>query len=137
MDSIEKFVDRNYFIKENVFVYHTNDMDKTVQWFEEILGWYGEVMDRDNEGFETYGYTGDIPPEFCKAQAVPFKGIHFWRGEPVEKVLAIINVNDIKTMHNYVKKNGWDKISDIEETGASPKTCFFTTIDGSILMFTE
>lgn len=135
MEKLEKFSDRGYFVKENVLVYYTNNMDKSLKWFEDILGWYGRVIDRNENGDGVYGFASDMPQEI--SQAVPFKGIHMWYGDPIKRTIALINVHDINSLHKYVKQNGWNQISDIYESGASPKTCDITTLDGSILMLFE
>lgn len=135
MDIMDRFNARGYFVRENVFIYYTEDMDQTLQWFEDVLGWYGKVIDRLEDGTGTYGFVTDMPHELAMAQAIPFKGIHLWNGEPVEKTVALIQVSDIEKLHGYVKKQGWNQIGEIHSTGASPKTCDVTTIDNCVLSF--
>lgn len=131
---MEKHSKRGYFIKENAPIYYTKDMDKTLQWFQEILGWYGRIIDRNGDGIGVYGFVSDTPQD---QQAVPFQGIHLWYGEPILKTLALIQVQGIHSLCSYAKQNGWNQMSDIHETGASPETCDITTLDGSTLMFFE
>ncbi len=45
-----KFSERGYVVRENGPVYFTKDMDKTVKWFEDVLGWFGDVVARDKAG---------------------------------------------------------------------------------------
>jgi AraC family transcriptional regulator len=52
---MSKFSERGYVVRENGPVYFTKDMDKTVKWFEAVLGWYGDVIARDNAGNGDYG----------------------------------------------------------------------------------
>jgi len=40
---MSKFSERGYVVRENGPIYFTKDMDKTVKWFEGVLGWYGVV----------------------------------------------------------------------------------------------
>ncbi len=35
------FSERGYVVKETGAVYYTRDMDNTLKWFKEVLGWYG------------------------------------------------------------------------------------------------
>ncbi|MDD3243974.1 MAG: helix-turn-helix transcriptional regulator [Eubacteriales bacterium] len=44
--------ERGYMVKETGAVYYTLDMDKTVEWFRNVLGWYGQIDSRneDNKG---------------------------------------------------------------------------------------
>ena len=49
---MSRFSEKGYFVKENAPVYLTEDMSKTVKWFEEIMGWYGNVVEKDELGSE-------------------------------------------------------------------------------------
>ncbi len=44
--------ERGDIVKETGAVYYTTDMDKTLRWLTEILGWYGQIESRNdlNEG---------------------------------------------------------------------------------------
>ena len=44
---MEKFIERGYIVRENGPVYFTLDMDKTAKWFEDVLGWYSEIDERN------------------------------------------------------------------------------------------
>jgi len=130
-------MDREYFVKENVWIYYTPDMDQTLRWFEQVLGWNGKIFDRDDQGRGTYGFVSDIPSELIISGAVPFKGVHFWQGESIKQTVALIQVSNVDALYHFVTKNGWKQIGEIYKTGASPKTCNVKTIDGSILSFFE
>lgn len=134
---MSKFIDRSYYVKESVPIYYTKDMDKTVKWFKDILGWYGDIIDRNDDGVGVYGFVSDMPKEQVASRAVPFYGFHMWHGESLNKTLALIQVQGINSLYKYVKKNGWSQISDIHETACSPKTCNISTPDGSVLTFFE
>ncbi|MCX7772760.1 MAG: hypothetical protein N2376_06570 [Clostridia bacterium] len=45
---MKEFSKRGYLVRENGAVYHTQDMDKTLNWFKEVLGWYGEIDARND-----------------------------------------------------------------------------------------
>lgn len=53
--NLSKFSEKGYFVKENAPIYLTLDMDRTAKWFEEILGWYSNIVERDSEGKGCYG----------------------------------------------------------------------------------
>lgn len=137
MDKLKLFSGRGYYVKENVVIYYTPDMDKTLTWFEATLGWYGKVIDRDENGMGSYGFVADMPQEMVMTGAVPFKGIHLWPGEPVQKTLTLIQVKGVEVLHRTVKQSGWEQISEVHQTGASPQTCHVTTVDGCVLTFFE
>ena len=137
MDKISKYKNRAYSVIETEMIYYSLDMDKTVKWFEDILGWYGNVFDRNDQNIGTYGFVSDLPQEIIYSGAVPARTIHLWYGEPAQKVIVFVKVKNVDKMRDYVMENGWEKISGIYESGASPKTCDVTTIDGSIIWFFE
>lgn len=134
---MSKFTDKGYFVKESGPVYYTKDMDKTVKWFEEVLGWYSGVIDRKEDGTGVYGFASDIPQEIASSPVLPFQGIHLWYGAPSDKTVALIQVRGIDALYKYVKKNGWNKMSDIQKPGWSLGTCDITTPDGCVLTFFE
>lgn len=43
------FSERGYVVRETGAVYYTQDMDSTVRWFKEVLGWYGQIEQRDDK----------------------------------------------------------------------------------------
>ena len=43
------FTERGYFVKENNPVYFTQDMQKTIHWFHDVLGWYGNIVEQDKK----------------------------------------------------------------------------------------
>lgn len=134
---MNRFSERGYVIKENGPVYYTKDMDKTVAWFERILGWYSEIDARDTHGTGVYGCVYSIPPEIEKAHIAPFTGIHLFYGEPQPVIVAFMLVRGIDALHAYVQKNGWSNLSEIIHEPWGAKTCTITTIDESILRFFE
>lgn len=39
--------ERGYMVEETGAVYYTENMDKTLKWFVNILGWYGQIEAHD------------------------------------------------------------------------------------------
>ena len=72
------FSRRGYVIKETGPVYYTKNMDKTAAWFENTLGWYYEIDERDGNGNGQYGCVFDLPKEIEALHIVPFTGIHMF-----------------------------------------------------------
>lgn len=52
-------------------------------------------------------------------------------------MVGFMLVQGIEQLHAFVKKQGWNEISDINVQSWGGKTCSITTIDGSILTFFE
>lgn len=46
-------------------------------------------------------------------------------------------VSGIEKLYEFVKKSGWNDISEVEKQNWGGKTCSVTTADGSMLTFFE
>lgn len=136
-NDLETYSERGYYVKENAPVYFTKDMDKTCKWFHDVLGWYGDIVARDDADKGEYGCVFDYPGELIVAHLTPFRGIHLFSGEPIKAVVAFIAVQGLEKLHKFVKDNGWNQISDIQSQPWGAKECSITTIDGCILTFFE
>ena len=128
---------RGYTVKENGPVYHTQNMDQTVQWFQDILGWYGGIDARDENGHGTYGCVLPVPGELVHMQITPFIGMHLFLGEPAQRESGLILVDSIDQFYAFVKGNGWDEITEITHQPLGARLCSVTTIDGTVLNFFE
>lgn len=126
---------RGYTVKENGPVYYTQDMDKTVKWFEDVLGWYGNIDDRNRNGAGTYGCVLPIPGELVNMKIATFNGIHMFYGEPTEQTVAFMRVDGVDELYNFVKKNGWTQITEVKTQPWGGKECDVTTIDKSVMRF--
>lgn len=133
--TMQKFTERGYTVKENGPVYYTKNMDKTAKWFEEVLGWYAGIDQRNGSGDGTYGCVMPLPGELSNMTLVPFNGFHMFYGEPSTQTVAFMRVDNIEKLHSFIKKNGWDKISEIEIRHWGGKECDVTTIDGGAIRF--
>lgn len=129
--------ERGYIVKETGAVYYSKDMDRTLNWFKEILGWYGQIEERNEENIGTYGCVNNIPIEIEALHIAPFTGIHLFHGEPIKQMVGFMLVQGIDQLHAYVKKQGWNDITDVKVQSWGGKTCSVTTIDGSVLTFFE
>lgn len=129
--------ERGYVVKETGAVYYTQDMDRTLKWFKEVLGWYGQIESRDDKNQGLYGCVNNIPIEIEALHIAPFTGIHLFRGEPLERMVGFMLVQGVEQLYRFVKKNGWNQITDVTEQPWGGKVCSITTIDGSILTFFE
>ncbi|HKL98872.1 MAG TPA: helix-turn-helix domain-containing protein [Mobilitalea sp.] len=131
------FSERGYVVKETGAVYYTNDMDNTLKWFTEVLGWYGQIELRDEGNTGLYGCVNNIPIEFEALHIAPFTGIHMFKGEPLKMMVGFMLIQGVDQLYQFVKKNGWNQITEIKEEPWGGKTCSVTTIDGSSLTFFE
>ena len=130
---MSRFTEKGYFVKENAPIYFTEDMTKTIKWFEEVMGWYSKVVEKDDSGNGLYGVVFDILPEIEATHLAHFTGYQLFRGKPEQRVISFMQVQDIDKMHSYITSKGWDKITQVETQPWGGKTCSITTIDGYVI----
>ena len=134
---MSKFSEKGYVVKENAPIYLTEDMDKTVKWFEDVLGWYSNIVERDDNGNGCYGVVFDMLPEVELVHLAPFTGFQIFCGTPEPCMFSFMQVKGIDKMYDYVKSNGWEKITEVVTQPWGGKTCSLTTIDGYIINIFE
>lgn len=126
---------RGYTVKENGPVYYTKNMDKTAKWFEDILGWYVNIDERNADGDGIYGCALPIPGELVNMKITTFNGIHMFFGEPAKRTVAFMRVEGIEALYAYIKKNGWEQVTEVKTQHWGGKECDVTTVDGSVMRF--
>lgn len=134
---MSRFMEKGYFVKENAPVYLTLDMDRTAKWFEEILGWYYNIVERDEDGQGRYGAVFEMLPEIEVTHLAPFTGFQMFYGIPEERVISFMQVQGVEKMYEYIISKGWTKISEVVLQPWGGKTCSLTTIDGYIINIFE
>lgn len=134
---MSRFSEKGYYVKENAAVYFTEDMDNTVKWFEDILGWYSNIVERDEQGKGCYGAVFEMLPEVEITHQAPFTGFHIFYGKPQKSVISFMQVQGIERMYEYIISKGWDEITEIVLQPWGGKACELTTIDGYIIRIFE
>ncbi|MDE7400272.1 MAG: hypothetical protein K2N06_12205 [Oscillospiraceae bacterium] len=134
---MSRFDEKGYFVMENAPVYLTLDMDKTAKWFEDVLGWYSNIVERNGSGNGTYGVVFDMLPEVERTHLAPFTGIQMHYGQPEPRWISFMQVNCIEKMYGYITANDWDKITEVEIQPWGGKTCDLTTVDGYVIKIFE
>lgn len=135
---VQELKERGYIVKENGPVYYTMDMDRTAKWFEDVLGWYAGIDERNENGEGVYGCLLPEPIEVHNVTLVPFNGIHMFQGKPAEKqTVLFIRVDHVENLSAYIRKNGWTQISEITKQPWGGRECSVITIDGGIIRFFE
>ncbi len=137
LNDMESYSQRGYYVKENAPVYFTKDIQKTCDWFRDVLGWYGDIILDDDGNTASYSCVFDYPGELIVSGLTPFRGIHLFKGEPIQGVVGFMMVQGLEKLHKLVKDNGWEQISEISSQPWGANECCVTTIDGSILRFFE
>lgn len=134
MNDLQK---RGYLVRETGAVYYTMDMDRTLAWFTDVLGWYGQIDARDENQIGMYGCVNNIPIEFESLGLAPFTGIHMFHGKPEMRMVGFMKVDGIEKLHAFVVEKGWKEIEDVKIEPWGAKSCMVTTIDGCQLKFFE
>ena len=134
---MSRFSEKGYVVKENAPIYLTLDMDKTAKWFEDVLGWYSNIVERDSNGKGCYGVVFDMLPEVELVHLAPFTGMQMFYGQPEERLISFMQVKGSEKMYDYITSKGWDKITNVETQPWGGKTCSLTTIDGYIINIFE
>ena len=134
---MSRFSEKGYYAKENAPVYLTRDMDRTAKWFEDVLGWYSNIVERDSNNKGCYGVVFDMLPEVEAVHLAPFTGFQMFCGEPQPHAISFMQVNGIEKMHDYITSTGWNNITKVETQPWGGKTCSLTTIDGYIINIFE
>lgn len=134
---MSKFSAKGYYVKENAPIYLTPDMDRTARWFEEVLGWYSNIVERDREGHGRYGVVFDVPPEIEATHLAPFTGFQLFAGEPVGNEISFMQVQGIDKLYEYVAGKGWEEITPVETQPWGGKVCRVTTVDGYVIRIFE
>lgn len=131
------FTQRGYHVKENCPVYFTRDMEKTAAWFQAVLGWYGDIVEKDDNGKGLYGFVYSIPPEIERTHLTHSNGIHLFEGEPDSRLVAFMSVHGIEALHQYVTSKHYREITEVITQPWGAKTCDIRTPDGYLLRFFE
>lgn len=124
---------RGYEVLENGPVYFTKDMDRTIEWFENVLGWYGEVDARDEDGTGIFAGIAPIPNEITEAKNLTYLGFNVLGGEPIQGIVAYFVVDQAKAVYDFVVKSGWKDYTELIEQPWGGTEFTVKTIDGSIL----
>lgn len=132
-DIMQSLKQRGYNVQENGAIYYTNDMDRTAKWFEEALGWYVGIDERDAQGAGTYGCAMPVPGELKNMTLMRFNGFHLFRGEPVKQTVGFMQVDDVEAFRAFVVKSGWTKVGEIIEQPWGARECSVTTVDGGTI----
>ena len=134
---MENLTKRGYTVEENGALYYTEDMDKTAEWFTDVLGWYVGIESRDTAGRGTYGCATPVPGELINIGVAQFHGFHLFVGEPAKRRVGFILVKGVDRLREYVLKKGWTQVSDVRVEPWQARACDVTTPDGSVITFFE
>ncbi|MCL2707844.1 MAG: helix-turn-helix domain-containing protein [Defluviitaleaceae bacterium] len=135
--NLQIYGERGYYVKENEPIYVCLNMDETIGWFRDVLGWFGSVIARDENGAGVYGGVHDYPTELVVAHTFPIAGFQLSKGEPHRGLVGFIHVKGLDRLRQYVLRNGWRRITEIIAMPYGVSECHITTIDGCTIGFCE
>lgn len=124
---------RGYEVLENSPIYYSKDVDRTIEWFENVLGWYGTVDARDDDGKVIFAGIAPIPNEITEEKNLTYIGFSVLTGEPCQGVTAYFVVDQAQKVYDYVVQSGWRKFTKIVEQPWGGLEFTVETVDGSII----
>jgi len=134
---MNRYSEKGYHVKENSPVYYTKNVDKTVKWFEAILGWYYNIAKRDERGNGRCGAVFEMVPDVELTYSAPLNGFQMYSGEPRKGLISFMQVKGIEQMHSYIISQGWKELTEIVPQPTGGKAFDLTTIDGCIIRVFE
>ena len=124
-----------YFINANEAIYHTLDMDGTIAWFKNTLGWEGIIEARDEAGNGTYGLIQPYLKTGALNNLSPY--IQMQRGEPLKSIVTFMGVWGLDNLRQRVIDNGWTVVTPVEKAEWGASVFILETGDGSKMIFYE
>ena len=124
-----------YFIRNNEAVYQTLNMEATLEWFRQVLGWPGIIEARDAAGNGTYGLI--MPQEQTGAAVTRGLYLQLERGEPVKSIGVFMVVWGINGLRQRALSGGWKDLTPIEHAPWGASIFTITTCDGTKMVFCE
>ena len=121
---------RGYAVLENGPIYYSQNIDKTIEWFENVLGWYGTVDARDEEGTPLFAGIAPIPNRITEEKKLTYIGYNVLVGEPSKQLVGYFVVDNVQNTYNYVVKSKWEDYTEVVEQPWGGKEFTVTTIDG-------
>lgn len=123
-------------VVENEAIYHSEDLQATLEWFQRVLGWRGFLEAWDEQGRGTYGL---ILPQMDAAE--PGKRIRYvqlMRGQPcVGQAALFTKVWAVEALRQRILDAGWQQIGEISTTDWGARLFTVTTPEGALLQFYE
>lgn len=126
-----------YRVLENGPIYYTNDMDIIVEWFRNVLGWVANIDARNEAGEGMFGCAMPISDDLVSEKLTTFLGFSLFYGEPLERVIGYITVDNVENLRQCILQNGWNKVTDIEVKPWGAREISITTPDGGIIKFSS
>lgn len=124
---------RGYEVLENGPIYFTMNIDRTIEWFEKVLGWYGTVDARDAEGNAIFAGIVPVPKAITEERGLTYIGYSLFVGEPSDRIVGYVIVNDLDRVHKLVVQSDWTEFTDIISQPWGGKEFSVTTVDGSMI----
>lgn len=102
----ERIKQRGYTVGNVGSVYLTPNMDQTARWFEDVLGWYAGVEERDDDGKPAYGCAMPFNGELVHLGVTSFNGVFLLPGETPQCLISMMSVKGIENLYDHAKKCG-------------------------------
>lgn len=136
-EEVLKWKEQFYMVRQNDPVLNTPDMETLIDWFEKVLGWYGGIGYRDDQGKGTYGCVYSGEPQGLEKGTRAFTGFHLYREEAGQGIRAVIDVRGLEKLRQRVEKVTGIPQPELCDEGWGSRTFRVSTPCGSKIMFYE
>jgi len=121
-------------------------VDKTLEWYEKVLGWKAHKGMFDENGACCYGCVTLDDKDPIVSGTRGFHGFHIGAGgdaktagaaEKGSGVLPMITVDGLENLKKRIEKSGWKEYSGIEDEGFGANTLTIKDLNGYTIKFLE
>lgn len=140
-DFLTGFGGAGYLVEAFETVLTVPSIEETIGWYEQVLGWHGDICARDEEGRPFFGcvFMDDIQPLLSKTRSL--HGFNLSRGdrraEAPQGLSALVYVIRLEKLHQRVTQAGWDRLTPIETRPWGVRSFFLDDLNGYTIQFAE
>ncbi|MGC6769717.1 hypothetical protein ACYSNR_15395 [Enterococcus sp. LJL128] len=117
-------------------VYYSPDIEKTLAWFDDILGWLTQVDRRDDNNQAVHGIAYTVPLQYFSNKFSSNIKIHIFSGEPAKGVISFIPTTKLEKLVAFAnRKKDCGCHCAVNQSEDGTLYTHLKTIDGSVLTF--
>ncbi len=136
-EEVLKWKDQFYMVRHNDPVLNTPDMEKLIEWFEQVLGWQGGIGYRDDDGKGTYGCICMDEMQGLENGVREFSGFHLYRDGYGDGVSAVVDVRGLEKLRLRVEEATGENQPELRDEGWGAMTFLVSTPFGHAIKFFE
>ncbi len=140
INELKKCSERGYLVNYIDIMLHTDSVDKTLEWYNNVLGWNACPGYFDESGKCIYGCVTPDEKNSIINGTRQFTGFHIRKGEFSEHkcgILPLVTVEDLEFLLAKIKKSGWKDVSEINNEEWGARTITVKDLNGYVIQFLE